>query len=68
MVSPKMTKEVTQPILILSENKELGQPLFKNLIPFPIHAAADNYASRKDYLVKTTIIDKLEHLNAELQE
>lgn len=68
MVSQKVLKEVAQPIATLSESDELGQPLFKSLIPFSVHAAAGNYVSRKEHLVKTTIIDKLEHLNAELQE
>ena len=68
MVSPKMSKEMVQPILTLNESNELGQPLFNNLVPYSVHVAADNYASRKNYLVKTTIIDKLEYLNAELQE
>lgn len=68
MVSPKVLKEVAQPIAILSESNDFGQPLFKSLVPFSVHAAAGNYVSRKEHLVKTTIIDKLEHLNAELQE
>ena len=68
MVSPKVLKEVAQPVTSLNENDELGRPLFNTLVPYSVHIAAGNYVSRKEHLVKTTIIDKLEHLNAELQE
>ena len=68
MVSPKLSKEVAQPVATLKESDRLGQSLFNNLVPYSVHVATGNYVSRKEHLLKTTIIDKLEHLNAELQE
>ena len=68
MVAPKMTKEVAEPLLTLKEAKELGHPLFRDLVPYSVHVTVGEYASRRDHLVKNTIIDELEYLNAELQE
>ncbi|KAJ2964193.1 hypothetical protein NQZ79_g843 [Umbelopsis isabellina] len=73
MVKPVTTQEITDPVDLMMENERshgkmphalLGLPLFQKLVPFAVHQAASVYFDRKERVLKTDIMGKLEELNA----
>ncbi len=68
MVAAKVPKEVSDPISMLGDHGQFGQPLFARLVPFAVHLAASIYAERRDRLVTHSIIDELENLTNRIHE
>lgn len=68
MVLPKVPKEVSDPISMLGEHGDLGQPLFSKLVPYSVHVAARIYEDRRDQLLNNGIIKELEGLTARIHE
>lgn len=67
MVKAKITPEITEPVAMLSEQGELGRPLFAKLVPYSVHVAASIYASRRDDTVNS-IINELEALTQRIHD
>lgn len=68
MATPRAPAEVTNPLSMLGEKSEYGQPLFARLVPYAVHFAATIYVERRNRLVNTQIIDQLEALTTQARE
>ena len=68
MATPRAPEEVTNPLSMLGEKSEYGQPLFARLVPYAVHFAATIYVERRNRLVNTQIIDQLEALTTQARE
>ncbi|KAI9801239.1 MAG: pH-response regulator protein palA/rim20 [Piccolia ochrophora] len=68
MATPKVPKEVSDPMSFIGDRGEFGRPLFAKLVPFTVHVAASIYNERRDRLVNRSIVEELDELTASLHE